>query len=132
MGPTGVVVDLLAHEAVGRFVSHCGWNSILESLWFGVPTATLPMLWEQQMNALEMVVELGLTVDLKLDYKINVLNSKGDVVIVTAEEIERGIRRLMENKEVKTKVKEMSKMAEKRWLRVFHQILSLVTFLRKS
>ncbi|KAJ0903645.1 putative flavonol 3-O-glucosyltransferase [Helianthus annuus] len=83
-------VSLLAHEAVGGFVSHCGWNSMLESLWFGVPTATLPMLWEQQMNAFEMVVELGLAVDLKLDYKINVLNSEGDVVIVMAEEIERG------------------------------------------
>ncbi|MFS7975851.1 putative flavonol 3-O-glucosyltransferase [Helianthus anomalus] len=104
-------VWLLAHEAVGGFVSHCGWNSMLESLWFGVPTATLPMLWEQQMNAFEMVVELGLAVDLKLDYKINVLNSEGDVVIVTADEIERGIRQLMENKEVRTKVKEMSKMS---------------------
>ncbi|KAJ0770054.1 putative flavonol 3-O-glucosyltransferase [Helianthus annuus] len=83
-------VSLLAHEEVGGFVSHSGWNSMLESLWFGVPTATLPMLWEQQMNAFEMVVELGLAVDLKLDYKINVLNSEGDVVIVTAEEIERG------------------------------------------
>ncbi|KAM0001599.1 hypothetical protein Hdeb2414_s0367g00878151 [Helianthus debilis subsp. tardiflorus] len=58
-----------------------------------------------------MVAELRLAVDLKLDYKINVLNSEGDVVIVRAEEIERGIRRLMENKEVRTKVKEMSKMS---------------------
>ncbi|KAJ0769963.1 putative flavonol 3-O-glucosyltransferase [Helianthus annuus] len=104
-------VSLLAHEAVGGFVSHCGWNSMLESLWFGVPTATLPMYWEQQMNAFEMVVELGLAVDLKLDYKMNVLNSEGDMVIVAAEEIERGIRQLMENKEVRTKVKEMSKMS---------------------
>ncbi|KAJ0609847.1 putative flavonol 3-O-glucosyltransferase [Helianthus annuus] len=104
-------VSLLAHEAVGGFVSHCGWNSMLESLWFGVPTATLPMYWEQQMNAFEMVVELGLAVDLKLDYKMNVLNSEGNVVIVTAEEIERGISQLMENKEVRAKVKEMSKMS---------------------
>ncbi|KAF5816557.1 putative flavonol 3-O-glucosyltransferase [Helianthus annuus] len=104
-------VSLLAHEAVGGFVSHCGWNSMLESLWFGVPTATLPMYWEQQMNAFEMVVELGLAIDLKLDYKMNVLNSEGNVVIVTAEEIERGISQLMENKEVRAKVKEMSKMS---------------------
>ncbi|KAF5772612.1 putative flavonol 3-O-glucosyltransferase [Helianthus annuus] len=95
-------VSLLAHEAVGGFMSHCGWNSMLESLWFGVLMATLPMLWEQQMNAFEMVVELGLVVD---------LNSEGDVVIMMTKEIERGIRRLMENKEVRTKVKEMSKMS---------------------
>ncbi|KAJ0594799.1 hypothetical protein HanHA300_Chr03g0112401 [Helianthus annuus] len=69
------------------------------------------MYWEQQMNAFEMVVELGLAIDLKLDYKMNVLNSEGNVVIVTAEEIERGISQLMENKEVRAKVKEMSKMS---------------------
>ncbi|KAF5816567.1 putative anthocyanidin 3-O-glucosyltransferase [Helianthus annuus] len=56
----GPQVALLAHEAVGGFVSHCGWNSILESLWFGVPTAAWPMYSEQPLNAFEMVVELGL------------------------------------------------------------------------
>ncbi|KAM0001828.1 putative flavonol 3-O-glucosyltransferase [Helianthus debilis subsp. tardiflorus] len=104
-------VSLLAHEAVGGFVSHCGWNSMIESLWFGVPTATLPIYCEQQMNAFEMVVDLGLAVDLKLDYKINVINPEGDTVIVMEEEIERGIRSVMEDNEMRAKVKEMSKMS---------------------
>ncbi|KAK1430434.1 hypothetical protein QVD17_13153 [Tagetes erecta] len=104
-------VELLAHEAVGGFVSHCGWNSMLESVWFGVPTATLPIYCEQQMNAFEMVVELGLAVDLKMDYKMNVFYPEDNMVIVTAEEIERGIRRLMEDDEVRAKVKEMSKLS---------------------
>jgi UDP:flavonoid glycosyltransferase YjiC (YdhE family) len=34
MGPQ---VEVLAHKAIGGFVSHRGWNSILESLCFGVP-----------------------------------------------------------------------------------------------
>ncbi|KAM0031939.1 putative flavonol 3-O-glucosyltransferase [Helianthus debilis subsp. tardiflorus] len=80
-------VSLLSHEAVGGFVSHCGWNSMIESLWFGVPTATLPIYYEQQMNAFEMVVDMGLAV------------------------IERGIRSVMEDNEVRTKVKEMSNMS---------------------
>ncbi|KAD4178177.1 hypothetical protein E3N88_26768 [Mikania micrantha] len=103
-------VALLAHEAVGGFVSHCGWNSLLESLWFGVPTAAWPLYAEQQMNAFEMVVELGLAVDLKLDYKIDLFNPGARIVIVTAEEIESGIRRLMEDNKVRAKVKDMSKM----------------------
>ncbi|KAF7830840.1 putative UDP-glucose flavonoid 3-O-glucosyltransferase 3 [Senna tora] len=35
--------DILAHEAIGGFVSHCRWNSILESIYFGVPIATWPL-----------------------------------------------------------------------------------------
>ncbi|KAL7611336.1 hypothetical protein Lser_V15G13926 [Lactuca serriola] len=104
-------VSLLAHEAVGGFVSHCGWNSMLESLWFGVPTATWPMYAEQQMNAFEMVVEVGLAVEIKLDYKNNVFNPGDDVAIVKAKEVESGIRRVMEDNELREKVKEMSKMS---------------------
>ncbi|KAI3804290.1 hypothetical protein L1987_25721 [Smallanthus sonchifolius] len=101
-------VALLAHSAVGGFVSHCGWNSLLESLWFGVPVATWPMYAEQQMNAFEMVVELGLAVEIKLDYEKNLFFPEANTVVVGAEEIESGIRRLMEDNEVRRKVKEIS------------------------
>ena len=98
----------MAHRAVGGFVSHCGWNSVLESLWFGVPVAAWPMYAEQQLNAFEMVVELGLAVEIKLDYKMDLLNPEADTVIVTADEIEGGIRRLMADETIRTKVKEIS------------------------
>ncbi|KAJ0665475.1 anthocyanidin 3-O-glucosyltransferase 2-like [Helianthus annuus] len=100
---------VLSHNAVGGFVSHCGWNSLLESLWFGVPSATWPMYAEQQMNAFEMVVDLGLAVEIKLDYRKDVFNPEAHntVGVVTAGEIESGIRRVMEDNDVRTKVKEM-------------------------
>ncbi|KAI3692993.1 hypothetical protein L6452_32819 [Arctium lappa] len=101
-------VALLAHRAVGGFVSHCGWNSTLESIWFGVPMAAWPMYAEQQMNAFEMVVELGLAVEIKMDYKKDVFNPKADMEIVTADEIEGGIRRLMADDTIRTRAKEMS------------------------
>ncbi|KAK1428122.1 hypothetical protein QVD17_16950 [Tagetes erecta] len=102
-------VALLAHRAVGGFVSHCGWNSLLESLWFGVPVATWPVYAEQQMNAFEMVVELGLAVKIRWDYLKDLLNPEANTIIVSANEIESGIRQVMEDKEVRRKVKEMSK-----------------------
>lgn len=94
-------VTILAHKAIGGFVSHCGWNSILESLWYGVPTATWPVYSEQQMNAFQMVAELGLAVEIRLDYR------EGSA-LVTAEELVKGLRHLMDSDgEVRSKVKEM-------------------------
>ncbi|MBA0862313.1 hypothetical protein Goshw_007054 [Gossypium schwendimanii] len=94
-------VRALSHQAIGGFVSHCGWNSILESVWHGVPIATWPVYAEQQMNAFELVKELGLGVEIRLDYR------EGSDLVV-AEELERGLRRLMDGEdELKAKVREM-------------------------
>nr|A0A0K0PVL3.1 RecName: Full=UDP-glucosyltransferase 103; Short=UGTPg103 [Panax ginseng]AKQ76391.1 UDP-glycosyltransferase [Panax ginseng] len=98
---------VLAHEAVGGFVSHCGWNSVLESVWYGMPVATWPMYGEQQLNAFEMVKELGLAVEIEVDYR-NEYN-KSDF-IVKADEIETKIKKLMmdgKNSKIRKKVKEM-------------------------
>ncbi|KAL8246500.1 hypothetical protein R6Q59_007716 [Mikania micrantha] len=94
-------VSVLAHKAIGGFVSHCGWNSILESISYGVPVATWPLYGEQHLNAFEMVKELGLSVEMKLD--------KGNDLVL-ADEVERGVRELMDGRDgaLKIKVKEMS------------------------
>ncbi|WKA00105.1 hypothetical protein VitviT2T_018495 [Vitis vinifera] len=39
-------IAVLAHSAVEGFVSHCGWNSLLESIWYRVPVATWPIYAE--------------------------------------------------------------------------------------
>jgi hypothetical protein len=101
-------VEILAHKAIGGFVSHCGWNSILESLWFGVPILTWPIYAEQQLNAFKMVKELGLAVELRVDYRI------GNKDLVIAEEIEKGLKDLMEKDNmVHKKVQEMKELARK-------------------
>ncbi|KAL6903542.1 hypothetical protein ACP4OV_004355 [Aristida adscensionis] len=66
---TGVVVRgwapqarILAHPSTGAFVSHCGWNSVLESLSHGVPLVGWPLGAEQFFNA-KLVVEWGVCVE---------------------------------------------------------------------
>ncbi|KAJ8770548.1 hypothetical protein K2173_018039 [Erythroxylum novogranatense] len=121
-------VVVLAHKAIGGFVSHCGWNSTLESLWFGfvshcgwnstlerlrfgVPIAALPLYAEQQFNAFLLVQELGLGVEIKVDYRSDqfVMTSSPKDMIVSADVIERGIRCVMDHDcEVRRKVKDIS------------------------
>jgi UDP:flavonoid glycosyltransferase YjiC (YdhE family) len=43
--------EVLAHPAVGIFVSHGGAGSIEEALWAGVPTLSIPRIWDHRFNA---------------------------------------------------------------------------------
>ncbi|KAK4477897.1 hypothetical protein RD792_017162 [Penstemon davidsonii] len=53
---------ILGHLSVGGFVSHCGWSSITESMYFGVPVIGMPMKSEQPLNA-RLMVEVGVGVE---------------------------------------------------------------------
>lgn len=101
-------VHVLAHKATACFVSHCGWNSILESLWHGVPLVAWPLYGEQQINAFQMVKDLELAVELRLDYR----TGNGSGGIVTAEEIENSIRCIMDSENpVRKRAKEMGDLS---------------------
>jgi len=83
---------ILKHSAVGGFLSHCGWNSVLESLSVGVPILAWPMIAEQTLNA-KFVVE-GLRAGVRIE---KMQGSEGkDVVAVSREAICRGVKELME------------------------------------
>ncbi|XP_027171929.1 anthocyanidin 3-O-glucosyltransferase 2-like [Coffea eugenioides] len=97
---------VLSHPAVGGFVSHCGWNSTLESVWYGVPTATWPLYAEQQVNAFQMLKDVGMAVEIKMDFK-NTFREPS-TAIVAADLIEKAIKHLMDpENEIRKKVTEM-------------------------
>ncbi|GAA0167016.1 glycosyltransferase [Lithospermum erythrorhizon] len=52
-------VVILRNKAVGAFVTHCGWNSILEGISAGVLMLTWPMGADQFANAKDLIDELG-------------------------------------------------------------------------
>ncbi|XP_074330840.1 phloretin 4'-O-glucosyltransferase-like [Apium graveolens] len=49
--PWCLQVEVLRHRAMGCFVTHCGWNSTLESITSGVPVVGCPCFSEQKTNA---------------------------------------------------------------------------------
>nr|GLL47786.1 UDP-glycosyltransferase 74E2-like [Ipomoea trifida] len=79
-------VEVLSHEAVACFMTHCGWNSTLEALCLGVPMVAMPNIADQPTNAklIEDVWKVGIRVK---------VNEKGTV---TRQEIQMCIKQVME------------------------------------
>ncbi|CAN8315594.1 unnamed protein product [Cochlearia groenlandica] len=57
-------LEVLAHDSIGCFVTHCGWNSTLEALCLGVPLVGMPQWTDQPTNAkfIEDVWKIGVRV----------------------------------------------------------------------
>nr|ACB56926.1 glycosyltransferase UGT90A7 [Pilosella officinarum] len=115
VGERGLIVtewvdqmEILKHESVKGFVSHCGWNSVLESICSEVPILAWPMMAEQPLNT-RMVVE-----ELKIGLRVETCDGsvKG---FVKSEGLKKMVKELMEGengKEVWKKVKEVGEAAK--------------------
>lgn len=57
--------EVLAHSAVGGFLTHSGWNSTLESIYEGVPMICWPFFLDQQVNSRLAEEEWKLGLDMK-------------------------------------------------------------------
>ncbi|KAK1269795.1 Anthocyanidin 5,3-O-glucosyltransferase [Acorus gramineus] len=79
---------VLSHGSVGGFVTHCGWNSVLEAVCGGVPMVAWPLYAEQRLNRVFLVGELKLAIPIDDGF---------DKGVVSAAEVERRVRELMSN-----------------------------------
>ncbi|KAH7572957.1 hypothetical protein JRO89_XS03G0041900 [Xanthoceras sorbifolium] len=97
-------VEVLSHQSVGCFVTHCGWNSTLESLVAGVPVVSCPQFSDQMMNA-KMVEEIWGT-----GIRGRVVNDIEEG-IVKREEIKRCVEIVMGSGEITKNCKKWRELA---------------------
>ncbi|KAI0515672.1 hypothetical protein KFK09_008338 [Dendrobium nobile] len=105
---------ILNHDAVGGFVTHCGWNSCLEGISAGLPMVTWPLYADQFYNE-KFLVDI-LKVGIMVGSKVNTFNIEMRP-IVEAEVIKSAVRTLMgdgmEANERRRRAKELGEMAKR-------------------
>lgn len=97
---------VLTHPSISCFLSHCGWNSTLETIAAGVPVIAYPQWTDQPTNAKLIVDVLRIGVRLRP-------NQDG---IVTNEEVEKSIEEITVGpraEEVKKTAAELKQLAQK-------------------
>ncbi|XP_028800816.1 7-deoxyloganetin glucosyltransferase [Neltuma alba] len=92
---------VLNHPSIGGFLTHCGWNSIIESICSGVSMACWPFYGDQQTNCRYACTEWGIGVEIDNNVKREV--------------VERLVNELIEGdkgKEMRQKVLEWQKISK--------------------
>ncbi|GMI98993.1 UDP-GLUCOSE-DEPENDENT GLUCOSYLTRANSFERASE 72 B1 [Hibiscus trionum] len=96
--------QVLSHGSTGGFLSHCGWNSTLESVVNGVPLIAWPLYAEQKMNA----------VMLTDDIKVALRPRRSENGLICRDEIAKAVKGLMEGEEgkgIRRRIKDLKEAA---------------------
>ncbi|KAI3997428.1 hypothetical protein MKX01_040584 [Papaver californicum] len=109
-------VLILDHLALGGFMTHCEWNSILEGITAGIPMITWPMFAEQFYNEklVTQVLKIGSQVGAG-EWNVWVETAN---VSVKKDKISKAVTQLMsddgeENKEMRKRVTELGEKAKR-------------------
>ncbi|OWM67264.1 zeatin O-glucosyltransferase-like [Punica granatum] len=86
-------LEILGHPSVGGFMSHCGWNSCMESITVGVPIAAWPMHSDQLSNS--VLVTRILRIGVMVKEWPALVNS----ALVDSSSIQRAVKLLMSSQE---------------------------------
>lgn len=85
---------VLQHRAVGCFLTHCGWNSSLETVTSGMPVVAFPLWSDQPTNAKLLADILG----------VGVKTQRGEGT-VSSQEVRRCVEVVMDGSELATRIR---------------------------
>ncbi|KAH9671459.1 UDP-glycosyltransferase 73C3 [Citrus sinensis] len=107
-------VLILNHPAVGGFMTHCGWNSVLESVSSGVPMITWPLFAEQFYNGNFVLTHWKIGVGVGVESGLAWGEEEKIGVLVRRDRVEKVVSQFMINggEEVEGMRKRASKLSE--------------------
>lgn len=97
---------ILGHSSTGGFLTHCGWNSTLESVVEGIPLVAWPLYAEQKMNAVMLAEDLKVALRAKAD-------ENGLVGRVEIANVVKGLMEGEEGKRLRSRMKDLKDAAAK-------------------
>ncbi|CAL8106817.1 unnamed protein product [Prunus armeniaca] len=115
-------VAVLKRESVGEFVTHCGWNLVLEAVIVGVTMVAWSLYTEHHLNMSVLVK------DMEMEIAVEQREEDG---FVFGDELETSIRELMEwekRRELRERSRKMGEMALAAWSESGSSTRNLVNF----
>eukprot|EP00250_Pteridium_aquilinum_P021465 c25133_g1_i1 orf=174-1835(-) len=104
--PWAPQMQVLSHPSVGAFLTHCGWNSTLESVTMGMPMIPFPFSSDQPTNC-AYVCDV---------WKIGMALERDNDGMVRSAEVERVVRTVLQEQEGKEMRKRVADLREAgRW-----------------
>ncbi|XP_004298222.1 PREDICTED: crocetin glucosyltransferase, chloroplastic-like [Fragaria vesca subsp. vesca] len=94
-------VEVLSNPSLGCFVTHCGWNSSMESLVSGVPVVAFPQ-WTDQCTNAKLIEET---------WKTGIRVAPNEEGVVVDEELTRCLELVMGGEELRRNAKKWKELA---------------------
>nr|BBK15464.1 UDP-glycosyltransferase [Polygala tenuifolia] len=95
---------ILNHPAIGGFLTHCGWNSVIESIIAGVPMITWPISADHFYDEKLVIQVLGIGVEIGVERITHLIMES--TALVSSAKIAEGVKKLMGDKEQADKMRE--------------------------
>lgn len=115
--PWAPQVAVLGHPAVGGFLTHCGWNSLLESVWKGVPLLGCPRGADQRVNVRFIAQEWGVGLEM----------GRTEEGGIARADVEDGVKALMvgeKGKQARSKARQLARELRKNYSKVPANLLA--------